>query len=81
MRKIISFILISAFIFILCACSQSNDIDYETGSLDSLMDFGGYEFSIMQSDLVESEQERFGYLQSDIMKARIAEISADWIAP
>ena len=78
MRKIISFILISAFIFILCACSQSNDIDYETGSLDSLMDFGGYEFSIMQSDLVESEQERFGYLQSDIMKARIAEISADW---
>lgn len=78
MKKIISFMLMSAFIFILCSCSQNFEIDYEMGKDPFSMDFEGYEFVIMQPDLVEAGKERVSYMNSDEIKRRIAEISEDW---
>ena len=71
MKKIVSFMLMSAFIFILCSCSQNFEIDYEMGKDPFSMDFEGYEFVIMQPDLVEAGKERVSYMNSDEIKRRI----------
>ncbi|MBE6896418.1 MAG: hypothetical protein E7477_04885 [Ruminococcaceae bacterium] len=78
MKKTLSFLLMILLTCGICSCSSNSEIDYEMGSNALSMDFGGYEFIIMQENFVESGKERTVYLNTDMIKRRLAEISEDW---
>ena len=78
LKKTLSFLLMILLTCGICSCSSNSEIDYEMGSNALSMDFGGYEFIIMQENFVESGKERTIYLNTDMIKRRLAEISEDW---